>query len=188
MKRIALFLLLAVPAKALPPACPQAYNAPAPYFNTLWGDNWHPQLSAGALFDLHANPITAFTNASLVYHSAAQGPTIPFAPSSLQPYIPDVGYSLLNFGAGGGAGTYRVGPGASVNFLGWVQGKAAQALQSSSSSSLSSFGKLIAPSPDGSGLNGGAQFTGTIIRNGTVLPLNHENWTPGWFVGFLKKI
>lgn len=161
--------------------------AAPPYYHTLWGDHYQPQFSAGVLFNVSGQPVSPFTNMALIYHPASAGPVLPFAPAEIQPYIPEVGYTLLSVGAGGGAGTYRAGPGASVNFLGWVQLKAAAALSSSSNGAVSGFGHLITPSANGSGLNGGIQYSGTILRNGTVLPFNQQNWVPGEYVGLVYK-
>lgn len=164
-------LFLSVPASA------------TPYFSTIWGDPSHPQLSAGALFDNHGGPVTGFTDAALVYHPADQGPLIPFAPEKLQPFIPNMGFALLDAGAGGGSGTYEGGIGASFNVAGTLQSKLSQLLIASNKSSLVTFGELIKPGTSGLGLNGGFQFFGTVINNGTIEPFNHQNWRPGWFVG-----
>lgn len=177
MKKIILAVILCGLA-----ATARAFDGP--YF-TVWptpSQIGHPQTSLGAILSSRGavqNP--AFTNLSVVYHAA--DPKNSLIPEAYQAYLPAESWSLLNLGYGGG----EAGLGSSINLAATVQGYAAEAFQASSKPGLQAFGAAIKPGASPLAINAGPEWSSTVIRNSTFLPINQWRLVPGWFVGAAYK-
>jgi hypothetical protein len=154
----------------------------AAYFEFIWQDPAHPQISGGSLFTPKMEYDGIGTDVAMMFHAADPNDTI--IPQKLQDLgIKPISWCALCVGGGGNSKTGFATISASINVAPTLLGPVAKAVRQSKSPAAQIAADLIASGDGQSGLKIGVAWKSDVIVNGTVQPFDKWHFSPRFVFG-----